>query len=255
MIPKIIHLCWLSGDEYPDDIKKCINSWKTYLPDYEIWVWDTKRFNINSTFWTKEAFEKKKYAFAADYIRLYALYKFGGIYLDSDILVYKNFDDLLSLPYFIGEDYLGSFEAAVIGAEKHCPWIKEILKYYDNRHFVNGDQLDMLPLPDIFSITLKNKYKFKKLYKKPIEYSTNSDILNVFNKDFFNSRNRIGIIKTSNSYCAHNYKGSWVEPKNNFKEKIKLFLPKYILNIIFAVTNRLHKKKLTKNAIPYTHYK
>ena len=83
MIPKIIHLCWLSGDEYPPMIKKCIESWKRYLPDYEIMLWDTKRFDVNSVLWTKQAFECKKYAFAADYIRLYALYHYGGIYLDS----------------------------------------------------------------------------------------------------------------------------------------------------------------------------
>lgn len=62
MIPKIIHLCWLSGDPYPVEIQKCLDTWKKYLPDYEVWVWDTKRFNINSTIWTKQAFEAKKYA-------------------------------------------------------------------------------------------------------------------------------------------------------------------------------------------------
>lgn len=62
MIPKIIHLCWLSGDPYPVEIQKCLDSWKKYLPDYEVWVWDTKRFDINSAIWTKQAFEAKKYA-------------------------------------------------------------------------------------------------------------------------------------------------------------------------------------------------
>lgn len=62
MIPKIIHLCWLSGDPYPAEIQKCLDTWKKYLPDYEVWVWDTKRFDINSTIWTKQAFEAKKYA-------------------------------------------------------------------------------------------------------------------------------------------------------------------------------------------------
>ena len=81
MIPKIIHLCWLSGDPYPTEIKKCLDTWKKYLPDYEVWVWDTKRFDINSTIWTKQAFEAKKYAFAADYIRLYAQQHFLLFYL------------------------------------------------------------------------------------------------------------------------------------------------------------------------------
>lgn len=75
MIPKIIHFCWMSGDAYPEKFKKCIESWKLKLPDYEIWLWDTNRFDINQSIWVKEAFEAKRYAFCSDYIRCYALYK------------------------------------------------------------------------------------------------------------------------------------------------------------------------------------
>ena len=102
MIPKIIHFCWLSTDEYPKLIKKCIESWKVKLPDYEFILWDTNRFNVETTIWTQQAYKSKKYAFVSDYIRLLAVYKYGGIYLDTDVEVLKNFDDLLNLPYFIG---------------------------------------------------------------------------------------------------------------------------------------------------------
>ena len=134
MIPKIIHLCWLSGDPYPTEIKKCLDTWKKYLPNYEIWVWDTKRFDINSTIWTKQAFEANKYAFAADYIRLFALYNYGGIYLDSDVLVYKSFDPLLNLPYFIGHDQICAFEAAVsdpAGRGRRCGRNAAVLEMQD----------------------------------------------------------------------------------------------------------------------------
>ena len=83
MIPKIIHYCWLSGEPIPWQLQICMASWKKYLPEYEFVMWDTQRFDINSLLWTKQAFEAKKYAFAADYIRLYAVYTYGGIYLDS----------------------------------------------------------------------------------------------------------------------------------------------------------------------------
>ena len=89
MIPKIIHFCWLSNDEYPELIKKCMATWKTKLPDYEFVLWDAKKFDLESTLWTKQAFETKKYAFASDYIRLYAVYTYGGIYLDTDAEVVK----------------------------------------------------------------------------------------------------------------------------------------------------------------------
>lgn len=116
MIPKRIHLCWLSGDPYPQKIQKCIDSWKVHLPDYEIMLWDLKRFDIAQVPWVEQAFRVKKYAFAADYIRLYALYNYGGIYLDSDVEVLKSFDPLLDLPYFVGAENAGTIEAAIIGA-------------------------------------------------------------------------------------------------------------------------------------------
>ena len=92
----------------------------------------------------------KKYAFAADYIRFYALYHFGGIYLDSDVEVLKSFDDLLDLPYFMGEEKAQTPEAAIIGAEKGCDWIKLCLDYYKDRSFVNEDgSLNIQTVPAI----------------------------------------------------------------------------------------------------------
>lgn len=84
MIPKIIHYCWFGGNEMPPLVQKCINSWKEHLPDYEFKLWNEETFNINSSEWCKGAYENKKYAFVADYVRLIVLYENGGIYLDTD---------------------------------------------------------------------------------------------------------------------------------------------------------------------------
>ena len=142
MIPKIIHLCWLSGDPYPADIEACLKTWKEHLPDYEIWLWDTQRFDVHATKWTEQAFAARKYAFAADYIRLYALYNYGGIYLDSDVEVLKSFDDLLGRPYFFGKEHTpdrienqNSIEAATMGVEKELPFIKNAMSFYEKNEF------------------------------------------------------------------------------------------------------------------------
>lgn len=95
MIPKIIHFCWLSNDPFPTDIQQCIDSWKRHMPDYEIKRWSTENFDIQSVPLVSEAFEARKYAFAADYIRCYALYHEGGIYLDSDVMLHKSLQPLL----------------------------------------------------------------------------------------------------------------------------------------------------------------
>lgn len=239
MIPKIIHLCWLSGDPYPPEIQVCLDTWKKYLPDYEVWVWDTKRFDIHSTMWTEQAFEAKKYAFAADYIRLFALYKYGGIYLDSDVLVYKSFDPLLKLPYFIGHDQIRGFEAAVIGCEPGCKLVKDMLDSYSGKSFVKEDGgYDMLPLPCRFHHVLTALgYRFWRIKElesfNPNKYRLEDKQMYVFDKDFFNSRDAVEVYPTKKSFCAHNYAGSW--QKQQQTKSLKNILPKWFVKLIYVV--------------------
>lgn len=253
MIPKIIHLCWLSGNKFPDDIQACIDTWHDKLPDYEIVLWDTKRFDVNSVPWVKEAYEAKKYAFAADYIRLHALYHYGGIYLDSDVIVYKSFNDLLHLPYFIGEDQCGNFEPAIIGSEKGNTWIKEVLDRYKGRHFVMEDgTFDTLPLPAVFFKILSH-HKFRQINsdKKYLK----KDTIYVFPKQYFNSRNNVGVKQTKYSYCSHAYKGSWMGKGDGMKNKIKMLLSGKVLNLCMYVTGLINYKRNHKHMIPYEKYK
>ncbi|MCP1382039.1 glycosyltransferase family 32 protein [Runella salmonicolor] len=244
MIPKVIHLCWLSGDPYPDDIKKCLSTWSEYLSDYEIRTWTHKDLEQLNSRWVMQSYGVKKYAFAADFIRLYALYHYGGIYLDSDVFVYKSFNPLLELPYFIGEDYTHYFEPAIIGAEKGNSWIKMCLDYYIEKDFVKPDgSFEMLPLPAIFYLCLKGKLKFKKI-NDTSEFAFKNDTLNVFNFHFFNSRNQLGIIQNKKSYCSHMYAGSWidVENKGTVKSFIKKVLNKKILLLVFKITSFLSRE-------------
>ena len=253
MIPKIIHLCWLSGDEYPDSIRKCLDSWHEHLPDYEIWLWDTNRFDIHSTKWTEQAFATKKYAFAADYIRLYALYNYGGIYMDSDVVVYKSFNDLLQLPYFIGEDAVHCFEPAIIGAEPHQEWIKVVLDRYEGLEFINPDgSYNMRGLPVVFHDRLVPRYQFRKV-SMPLDVKNYQfDGLNIFTSDYFNSRDYIGSIKTANSYCSHNYIGSWLKPKTGLSAYVKRFVPRILLNQVYSFMLKLvWQKQLSNYQIPY----
>ena len=251
MIPKIIHFCWLSGDEYPKSIKECLASWRKYLPDYEIKLWDCKRFDVNSMTWTKQAFEAKKYAFAADYIRLYALYHEGGIYLDSDVVVYKSFNDLLHLPYFIGEDKTHCFEPAIIGCEPGMPWIGQVLKRYDGRPFVKADgSYDMYGLPLVFHDQLAGIYRFEQV-RMPVSYDYQDGIINFFPSDYFNSRDYIGAIKTKNSYCAHNYVGSWMKTNPSKCSIVKRFFPRSAVNILYALYYIIKFSDLKSKQIPF----
>lgn len=157
MIPKIIHYCWLSDDPVPAELQRYMATWKDKLSGYEFVKWDFTRFPRGKSAWVDEAFENRKYAFAADYIRLYALYTMGGIYLDMDVEVLNDYDDLLDREYFLcyerGNEPCP--EMATIGASKGCKWIGDMLNYYENRHFIKSDgTFDTLPLPQVFRKTV-----------------------------------------------------------------------------------------------------
>lgn len=268
MIPKIIHLCWLSGDPFPEDIARCLDTWKIYLRDYTIWLWgklpadpgplrDMKvivhPFDLNSVRWTKQAFEARKYAFAADYIRLHALYTYGGIYLDADILVYKSFDELLPLPYFIGHDQIRAFESAAFGCESGCSWIGDILQHYNGRSFVKANgNLDTVPLPDVFrKILIQEGYQFQRIHSI-IPYQDKEKFMQVFDGDFFNSRDALEVRWTKKSFCAHNYAGSWKEKTQTRKDKFKQLLPKWLLKSIYVIGQRTwNVNKYVNSQIPF----
>ena len=146
-IPKKIHWCWLSGDPLPPLVQDCIKSWKRVMPDYEIILWDMNRFDIYSIPFVEQACAARKWAFASDYIRWYALYTEGGIYLDSDVKVYRRLDKFLQHSafsgslYYYGQDQNGKIpprywiEAECLGAEKGHPWMKSCLDAYQDKEF------------------------------------------------------------------------------------------------------------------------
>lgn len=234
MIPKIIHLCWLSGDPYPAKIAKCLETWKKFLPDYEVMLWDTNRFDLNSSVWVKQAFEKKKYAFAADYIRFYALYYHGGIYLDSDVEVIKSFDDLLDLPYFVGAEKAGTPEAAIMGSEKGCDWIKQCLDYYDHRSFVKEDgSLDIRKLPEIMDEQILKLKPLRVLTinesKRIRTFDFSKEVL-IFNDAYFSPKvfDSREVEITPYTYAIHHYQNSWFSTKAKAYYRFRSFLIKIL---------------------------
>ncbi|MEE0922374.1 MAG: glycosyltransferase [Paludibacteraceae bacterium] len=150
MIPKIIHYCWFGRGEMPDLVKTCIASWHTHMPDWEYRSWNEENFDIaSSPDYVQEAYAAKKYAFVSDYVRLWALEREGGLYMDVDFEVYKPFDDLME-PYDAFAGYEGSKRnpvmMGVIAAKAHHPWIQDMLLTYHQRSFIQADSsYDMTP--------------------------------------------------------------------------------------------------------------
>ncbi len=253
MIPKIIHFCWLSNDEYPALIQKCIDTWKEKLPDYEFIHWDTNRFNLEDNIWVKQAFETKKYAFAADFIRLYAVYNYGGIYLDTDIEIVKSFNDLLERPYFVGAEGEGIIEAGVFGAEKNADWLKKCLDYYEGKEFIKTDgTFDTLTLPRIMMSQISQIKMFKEVEPNDInseQQHIDNDMIYMFPKDYFCAKNHgTGVIeKTANTYSIHHFAMSWLPKKRTFLPNLKRKLMSIFgVNTINGLIKILGLRKLKK---------
>lgn len=230
MIPKIIHYCWLSNDPIPREIQQYMSSWKKYLPDFEFILWNFDRFDINSSLWVKQAFNAKKYAFAADYIRLFALYNYGGFYLDMDVEVLHSFNPLLQLNSALCYENNGKvIEAATMGTEKKSEWVGRCLDYYRDRSFVKEDgTYDMVPLPQIIMSILKKSYKPQsvKSIDDAIRLDNNNNVIPILSSDFFSPKSYAsGKIKiTSNSYSIHHFQGTWLPWYVLMEKRISYFL-------------------------------
>ena len=220
MIPKIIHYCWLSNAPVPVELEKCMATWQRKLKGYTFMKWDFNRFDRESSIWVKEAFDNKKYAFAADYIRLYALYTQGGIYLDMDIEVLRPFDDLLDRSYFLAYESLKSsaIEAACMGFEPNNRYLEKCLEYYQNRHFIKEDgEFDTLPLPKVME-KIANK---------------NGVHLECFDWQTFTCKSfETGVeYPLERSYTIHHFAGSWLSAeiqreitiRRKFSENYKIY--------------------------------
>ena len=148
-IPKTIHYCWFGKRKKSKLIKKCINSWKKYCPDYKIVEWNEENFDVNRFDYTKESYEEKKWAFVTDYVRLYVIYNEGGVYLDTDVELIKKLDNLLDFDSFFAleeEDYIAT--GLGFGAVKGNKYVKKMLDDYNDVHFKNENGIyDLTPCP------------------------------------------------------------------------------------------------------------
>ena len=207
MIPKKIHYCWFGRGPLPPMALKCIESWHRFMPDYEYKLWNEDNFDVNSVPYVKEAYEARKFAFVTDYVRLYALYTEGGIYMDTDVEVLKPYDDLLELTGFTG--YEGSkFLPPVTGtmaSEAGGEWVKEQLAAYDDAHFLLPDgSFDMKTNTVRISEIMKSG-GFRQDGKKQVYKG-----MHIFPVEYFCPRQTTGeVLISQDTYCDHHFLGSW----------------------------------------------
>lgn len=258
MIPKIIHCVWLSGDKKPEIYQKCLDSWHNIMPEYEIKEWSMTNLPqevLNHSF-VASAIQAKIWAYATDYIRLWALYNYGGIYMDLDVMVYKSFNIFLRHKAFssiefnprnfykyinkgkIKSDttiYGLNIEAAVIGAVKQHIWIKDMINYYNKLHFEANKQYYQSILMPLIISKISINYGFKYI---PIYQVLENDV-HIYPPDVFSSCYDTSILKCSTAdeygnnqirYAYHLCAHSWYEDVNN--NKTLYYIKKAVLKIV-----------------------
>lgn len=217
MIPKIIHYCWFGRGELPNDVITYMASWKKHCPDYVIKLWNEDNFDLNINQYVKEAYLCKKYAFVADYVRLYALYHEGGLYMDTDIEVLRSLDSFLSHQAFSGFEDDNNIQTGIIGAEKGHQWIKQELDLYEKRHFiVKNGAMDTAPNVRVITANALNYGLIKDGNFQVLENG-----LAIYPKDFFcpMSWKDGKITMTNNTHVFHHFSASWTEDKRLRKAK------------------------------------
>ncbi len=211
LIPKVIHYCWFSGKKMPDTFKRCIESWKKYCPDYEIIRWDESNYDINKNLYMKQAYENEKWGFVPDFARLDILYHYGGIYLDTDVELIRNLDDLLYQEAFCGVEKWGNINlGGCSGAIPNHPMIKKILEERKELQFVKDD--------GNLNLETCGVYETRPFVRAGMHVNNRTQQINdmmVYSSDYFHPYDYMSgqILMTENTFSIHHFNGGWLDDK------------------------------------------
>lgn len=300
MIPKIIHYCWFGGNPLPELAQRCIASWRKFLPEYEIWQWTEPQndsdsdnlnvnlndnesesdkenrlfdkklsFDVNIIPYTTEAYRQKKYAFVSDYARFWILYRYGGIYFDTDVEVIRPMDDIIERGNFMGfevdpdgENTPGRyaprycFDVAPglgFGISKEHPFMQKMMDYYAGLEF-KGAVMD----PWFKTIVAYTTEKLMDEGLRNVKGIQQVGDITVYPHEYFAPidviTGRLHI--TPNTYTIHRYMGSWDKVNDNdnvnqndnrnlifsikkLKKRLRSVLPEWV----FYMNNRIKRRK------------
>ena len=216
-IPKVIHYMWLGKKKMPYELERCLETWRQFCPDYEIVRWDETNYDVHKNMFVSQAYDNGKYGFVPDFARLDILYTYGGIYLDTDVELIKNIDDLLYQEAFCGVEKwqvlnFGSCSGAVKGHKS----LERFIEEWSKRRLIRKDGT----LDTISSGYIDTKIAIESGYK--INGSCQNILgMNIYTYDYFNPYDYMSgkIAKTSNTYSIHHFNGGWLD--DNSKENCR----------------------------------
>ena len=222
MIPKIIHYCWFGKNPKPQLAETCMNSWRKYCPDYKIIEWNEDNFDISSApLYVRQAYEAKKWAFVTDYVRLWAMTCFGGVYMDTDVEVIKPIDRFLENKAFSGFEDDAHIPTGIMACVKDFALFSEFLRFYDDAAFYNDD--------GSFNTTTNVETITKICTEKgfvPNNHFQCVEGFSLYPKDYFcpldYKSNRLR--KTKNTATIHWFSASWHTEEQKKARRINMLL-------------------------------
>lgn len=240
VIPRIIHYCWFGGKEIPSIMKSYIEGWKRVCPNWEIKLWNEKTFDITSNTFTKTAYEQKKFAYVSDYVRVWALYNFGGVYLDTDVELKLPLDDFLNYQAFSCFELPNvCFTSAVWGAMEKHSLSKKLLDYYNDRTYIISE------VPNTQNITkiLVRDFGINCAVDEIQVGNDGQNTIHIFASHFF-------CLDLPKNYATHHFYGSWLDEKNERNYKDFVHQNYYLENIKSYSYNRDLTKYVAKTINP-----
>lgn len=247
MIPKVIHYCWFGGKPFGEEESRCIASWKRYLPDYEIKLWDESNWDVHCCDYVSEAYEAEKWAFVSDYARFDILYKHGGVYFDTDVELIRSIDDILSKGSFIGceKDFdpigeagplvnPGLGMAAVPGLDMYA----EVLASYNRSHFVANDgSFDQTTVVERVTGIMRDRGL------RCVSGIQSVSGVDVYPSEYFSPQDFVtGVISiTDNTRSIHHFKGSWLSESEQWIIGLKYKLIRRLPWINVSAANFISK--------------
>lgn len=227
MIPKIIHYCWFGNNNKPESVKKCIDSWKKFCPDYKIIEWNEKNYDFTKNEYMYEAYKEKRWGFVPEFARLDIIYNNGGIYLDTDVELCKTLDDLL-----VNEAYMGFEDSSHVNpglgfgsVKNNGVLLKMMDEIYSNRHFIKDDgSYDTTPSP-----ILNTEFLVKNGLVQNNKKQTVLDMV-VYPTEYFCPKNfdTFEINISNNTYSIHHFDMSWVSDVGRYRHSLQLKLNKIL---------------------------
>lgn len=228
-IPKIVHYCWFGNGDKPQDVERFIQTWKKNMPDYQFMEWNEQNFDISMAIpYVQQAYAARKFAFVSDYVRIQALYNYGGVYFDTDVEVRKPFDEYLdNRSMVLGFESKRSLLTAFIAVEQHHPYMKEFLDSYESRQFLNEDgSYDMTVINKGFSELLEHKG----IDLDRDEFQELDEDIAVYAREYFCGFDvenwHVNI--TDHTCTVHHMASSWVPGIQGLKRKIIEMLHKIL---------------------------